>query len=384
MLEGIRVRGYKCLLMDEPLRLGSLNVLVGANASGKSTLLQSLLLLRQSADSKGAVAELHLSGDLFEAGTANDVLHPAAGHAVEVDLVFGGESHQYKFRSNRELPNKRRLLAPRASKLPEALGGRRGKFSYLNAERIGPRVSYSLPPDDVQLSGPVGKFGEFTAGYLARSADEVIKVDKWGSATRTKFGQAANLLDGLTIDDLLKETGGRIDLVANLILSWIIPRASFSVAEESGVDSVPLRFIRDPLATKVKTRATHVGFGLAYSLPIIVAGLSLKCGGVILIENPEAHLHPFGQSRMGAFLAALAATGRQIFVETHSDHVVNGIRLAMKKGVITSGEVTFNYFRNSPDGSTSAIAQISAGNDGALEDWPPGFFDQIEHDLSRL
>lgn len=384
MLEEMRVRGYKCLLMDEPLRLGSLNVLVGANASGKSTLLQSLLLLRQSADAKGSIGELHLSGDLFEAGTANDVLHPAAGHAVQIDLISDEESYQYNFNSIRELPNKRRLLGTKGARLPVPLGNRRGKFAYLNAERVGPRVSYALPPDDVQLSGAVGKFGEFTAGYLARCADEVINVDRWGGDIRRRLGEVANRLDGLSIDESLRESGGRIDLVANTLLAWIIPRAAFSVVEESGIDSVPLRFIRDPLATKVKIRATHVGFGLAYSLPIIVAGLSLRRGGIILIENPEAHLHPFGQSRMGAFLAALATTGRQIFIETHSDHVVNGIRLALKKGIIAANDVTFNYFQSTPDGSTATITQINANDDGELADWPLGFFDQIEHDLSRL
>lgn len=384
MIEEIRVKGYKCLLMAKRLPVARLNVLVGANASGKSTLMQAILLLRQSADEKGRIANLHLSGELFEAGTSVDVLHPESGHSLEVDVVTDKGSHAYQFSADREFPNKRRLLARGDSKIPSVLAPRTGKFCYLNAERLGPRVSYPLPPDDDELPGPVGKFGEYTSGYLARCADEVVKVDGWGPRFREVICAAANLLDGLSIDQQIVDSGGRVDLVANIILSWIIPGASFNVSEESGVDSVPLRFLRDSAATKVKTRATHVGFGLAYSLPIIVAGLALRRGGVMLVENPEAHLHPFGQSRIGAFLAALSGTGRQIFVETHSDHVVNGIRLALRKRVVEGDGVTFNYFKSSSDGSTSSITQIGAGDDGLLEDWPVGFFDQIEKDLSRL
>lgn len=84
MIENIKVHGYKSLLMEEGLRMAGLNVLVGANASGKSTFLQSLLLLRQSTDESGSITDLHLSGDLYEAGTANDALNPVAAHSCQV------------------------------------------------------------------------------------------------------------------------------------------------------------------------------------------------------------------------------------------------------------------------------------------------------------
>jgi predicted ATPase len=112
--------------------------------------------------------------------------------------------------------------------------------------------------------------------------------------------------------------------------------------------------------------------------------LALEGDGLLLVENPEAHLHPFGQSRIGAFLASLAATGRQVFVETHSDHVINGIRLAIKYGVTPNESALFNYFHSLNGASRSAITQIAADDSGSLEDWPEGFFDQIERDLSRL
>ena len=81
-----------------------------------------------------------------------------------------------------------------------------------------------------------------------------------------------------------------------------------------------------------------MGFGVTYSLPIILSGLIAKEKGLLIVENPEAHLHPAGQSRMGVFLAWLAGKGVQVLVETHSDHIINGIRRAIAE---------FKYLDNS-------------------------------------
>lgn len=385
MIEALQVAGYKCLQMAEPLTVRALNVLVGANASGKSTLLQTLLLLRQSTVEAGLVRALHLSGPLYEGGTANDVLHPSAEHRINIRIVDDAEEVEFAFEFNRNDAGvkRRQLQAIGSLKLPGALGDKNGRFAYLNAERVGPRVSYPLPPDDMDIAGPVGMHGEYTAGRLARSAAGTF-VSGWDSSVCKSFSDALNKLDGNNIENELTDSQGRLDLVSNLILSWIIPGAVFDATEEESIDSAPLRFVRDPTSTQVKTRPTHVGFGLAYALPIIVGGLSLESNGMLIVENPEAHLHPFSQSRMGAFLSLLAATGRQIFIETHSDHVVNGIRLGVRNEVINSESVVFNYFRNFSAEGRSEITQIFPDAEGALERWPPGFFDQIERDLARL
>lgn len=385
MIEQIKVAGYKCLQLAEPLKAKALNVLVGSNASGKSTLLQTLLLLRQSADESRVIRDLHLSGALYEAGTANDVLHPSAEHRIVIELGEGGRVTEFSFVFKRAEAGvqKRQLPAHHAAELPGALGGKSNVFSYLNAERVGPRVSYPLPPDDGDLAGLVGKHGEFTAGRLARSADGIF-IAGWGKDLIKVFAEAQEQLDSRSIEGELTESGGRLDLVSNLMLAWIIPGAVFSASEEESVDSAPLRFVRDPNSTRVMTRATHVGFGLAYALPILVGGLGLAPGGMLIVENPEAHLHPFSQSRMGVFLALLAASGRQVFVETHSDHVVNGIRLALRFKFVDPAAVVFNYFRNKPDEARSEVTQINPDSEGTLESWPAGFFDQIERDLARL
>lgn len=78
--------------------------------------------------------------------------------------------------------------------------------------------------------------------------------------------------------------------------------------------------------------ATNVGFGITYALPILVSGLTVPEGGMLLVENPEAHLHAKAQSNMGYFLARMAAAGVRVIIETHSEHIVNGIRRMIVEG----------------------------------------------------
>ena len=133
-------------------------------------------------------------------------------------------------------------------------------------------------------------------------------------------------------------------------------------------------------------RATNVGFGVSYTLPVVVAILSASPGDLILLEAPEAHLHPRGQSRLGELLARAASSGVQILVETHSDHVMNGVRVAVHEGLLPSNNAGFLYFGWDPkleDGATS-VRQIVMDEDGRINDWPDGFFDEMDRNLEIL
>jgi predicted ATPase len=126
-------------------------------------------------------------------------------------------------------------------------------------------------------------------------------------------------------------------------------------------------------------RPPNMGFGVSYALPIIVAGLLAPEGGLFIVENPEAHLHPAGQSKIGRFLGRLAGSGVQVIVETHSDHVLNGIRLAaVDERTVGPSEVIVHYF----DGAEPVSIEMTER--GGLSKWPNGFFDQLENDLGGL
>jgi predicted ATPase len=127
-----------------------------------------------------------------------------------------------------------------------------------------------------------------------------------------------------------------------------------------------------------------VGFGLTHILPIVTAALIARPSQVLLIENPEVHLHPAGQSQMGEFLARVAATGVQIILETHSDHVLNGLRRAVRNKAMGPDDVAI-YFFNERDrakrGEVSQVVSPAIDREGNLDHWPEGFFDQFDKDM---
>ena len=128
-------------------------------------------------------------------------------------------------------------------------------------------------------------------------------------------------------------------------------------------------------------RPVNVGFGLTQVLPIIVAALAAKEGDLLLIENPEVHLHPAGQALMGQFLAEVAAAGVQVLVESHSDHLLNGIRRAVKSEKISPSAVALHFFKPRDEDGEQVTTPIldSTGN---IDHWPAGFFDQLDKDLN--
>ena len=131
-------------------------------------------------------------------------------------------------------------------------------------------------------------------------------------------------------------------------------------------------------------RATNVGFGITYVLPIIVAVLSSAPGSLLLIENPEAHLHPRGQARMGELLALAASCGIQVVIETHSDHVLNGIRLSVHGGNLSPEMVQLHFFQRRQQDGQSLVTSPRIDRNGRIDQWPDGFFDEWDKSLETL
>ena len=132
-------------------------------------------------------------------------------------------------------------------------------------------------------------------------------------------------------------------------------------------------------------RPVHSGFGLTQALPIVVAALSANTNDVLLVENPEVHLHPAGQAAMGAFLSGVASAGVQVVLETHSDHVLNGIRRAVRSRMVASSDVALHFFRPRLEDRGQGGPQVQSpilDADGNIDSWPDGFFDQFDRDMN--
>ena len=133
------------------------------------------------------------------------------------------------------------------------------------------------------------------------------------------------------------------------------------------------RFDREDDVASHWYRATNVGFGLSYALPVILALLA-KPGTLCLIENPEAHLHPRGQTKLAELAARASKAGVQVIAETHSDHFMDGVRIAVRDGLIEPDAATFHYFERK--GNQTVVSSPQIDSDGRLSSWPIGFFDQ--------
>ena len=370
MLSTIGLTHFKCF---QELSLGceSLNLLCGLNGMGKSSVIQALLVLRQSFETGELLnGRLVLGGERTDLGTGSDVLFEDAESeeigfklesdeiedAWQMDFHYSRASDQllavnaHSIESSRYMPKEWQKLPP--------FGGR---LVYVNAERMGPRKLYPLS----EVLARRGEFG--TSSEYAWNLLNLLKNDMLsGDDPRCGVSGRRQLLS--VVDDWLQD----VSPGAHLELEAITPADALIVG---------FKFERPGDVESRRHRATNVGFGLSYVLPVILALLS-DPGTLCLIENPESHLHPRGQTKLAELAARASKAGVQVFVETHSDHFMDGIRIAVRDGIISPSQAAIHYFER--QGTKSVVTTPEMDANGRLSHWPTGFFDQHEANLVRL
>ena len=365
MIAEIRLENFK-RFRDLSLRTADLTVLTGTNGGGKTSVLHSLLLARQMTR-RPRQSYVELNGvDTLELGGAEDVINREASEELAAIEILDTEGKRWRW-SFRAPVDKRTLNAAVVDKPVDyagAIAEPPPTFTYLGAERLGPRDVLSASAADVGELG-VGSRGEFVAQVLASF-----------ERSRVRDGRLAVNTTETTLSGLLHQTEswmGKIVRPAQIDVEWF-PNTSVT----------RLRF-KTPGLRSEWTRAPNAGFGISYALPVIVAALRAAVGGLLLVENPEAHLHPSGQSAIGGFLAQVAADGVQVFLETHSDHVLNGIRVAVAAGTaaLNPEQAAIHFFRAEDDGGPT-VESVELRRTGELTTWPAGFFDQTQIDLAAL
>lgn len=367
MIAEIGLKNFKCF-RDLTLKTANLTVLTGTNGAGKTSVLHSLLLARQMVRQPGR-RHVEFNGvDTLELGGPDDVIHREAGDdpaAVEV-LDTQGKWWRWSFRAadSSGARTLNAIVVDRPDKFSGALARPAPQFCYLCAERLGPRDALSASAaDTAELD--VGSRGEFVAQVLASLDRSPVRKGRAESST------VETQIFGLRhqTERWMSEIVRPIQIDADWIPNTSVTR---------------LRFTTPGLRSEW-TRAPNAGFGISYALPIVVAALRAEVGGLLLVENPEAHLHPAGQSKIGGFLARVAADGVQIFLETHSDHVLNGIRVAVAEGsAALLPEQAVIHFFHTEDDESPALQSMELAQTGQLSAWPAGFFDQAQVDLAAL
>ena len=167
-------------------------------------------------------------------------------------------------------------------------------------------MQYDYSKENV-IKGKLGNKGEFAIHYLAVNANENLKLTELKSPNSNSFYFRENVSRWLeTISTGIDITSGVNDELRYSYLKY---------SYNGGKEYFP----------------QNVGFGITYVLPIIISLLKAEKGDLIIIENPESHLHPGAQVEIAKLCCKAAAQGVQLIIETHSDHFFNAIRVAVKK-----------------------------------------------------
>ncbi len=425
MLRNIKLIHFKCFEQLE-LNCKQLNLLCGLNGMGKSSVIQALLMIRQSFETGELLAgRLVLNGERIDIGTGEDVLFEDAkrdvlGFSLESDKIEEPWEEEFDCPRTSDRLNIKNKLDEGAlnnllsdffnDRLDEKIFDEEsssvreflrhlgpilkdedppfdeesvrviglgflyvsskwrnvppfgGHLVYVNAERVGPQKLYSVSSNVLTRRGDFGTRGEYAWDYLNRHQNDLLQADD----PRCIEGEDRPLR--AIVDQWMQD---------------VCPGAHLQLEEVKAADAVIAGFTfdrEDDVASR-RYRATNVGFGLSYALPVILALLS-NPGTLCLIENPEAHLHPRGQTKLAELAARASKAGVQVIAETHSDHFMDGVRIAVRDGLIEPENAAFHYFERK--GNQTVVTSPQIDSDGRLSSWPIGFFDQHDENLARL
>lgn len=387
MIDKIKLKNFKCF-SNLTIDFAPLTLLTGFNAAGKSTAIQPLLAISQTCKEKIKTAQVLLEGSSVNLGLPGEVLNDqATTNSIVVGFESGAESLSFNLCADKDsgrllidavelscddrsemLDAKEKIvgLLHKISMSEESEAGclrsSINELIYISATRKGAVGLYPAPRGDGLSNAEVGASGEYAAWWFAELSDSEISESKChpSDSARTLRRQF------------------------NAWASTIFPGIEANAIRVAKANCVNLEFKTS--ATEAWRHPSNIGYGLTYVFPIIIAGLLAKPGQVLFIDSPEAHLHPMGQSKIGIFLAAMANAGVQVIIETHSDHVLNGARIAVKQSLVKWDDVLIHFFNGEKQQINCAppITTCSVTLQGALTDWPDGFFDQAEKDLTEL
>ena len=357
MIKGVCLENFKCFKTVN-IKTSYLNVFSGLNGMGKSTTIQSLLLLKQSIEQGFVPNNILLNGEYVNIGSGQDLLYEYANNE-QIIIALSTESSRANATINYENGSDVLQLEEYDEQITKWLDV---PFEYLNAERSAPKSIYPKSSYYIDSKSQLGINGEYTTHYLSKHQDDKIPWDSCNGNAQT------------------------IMTAVQYWLNEISPNVKLSTTEIEKTDLARLGYYYTDNEKSSVYRPTNVGFGITYILPVVVALIKAEPGSILIIENPEAHLHPKGQRKIGELLARCSASNVQLFVETHSDHVLNGIRIAVKNQILLPENVNFMFFdKKEKDGVIMHTVESPEINEtGKLNYWPDGFFDEWDKALDEI
>lgn len=345
MINKLSIKGFKSISNLE-INCKKLNLITGMNSSGKSTVLQSILIAAQNRQSNVGLNGPYISvGDFKDAKNFN-----VAEKLISLDISFPhNDSVGIVFDQNGVKENGFYIQDMKLFGTPEDFL----TVSYLSCNRIGAEDIYKKNFVDEKNIGVNGEYA-------------IYCLDK---------NKSVNLPQELVKDYNSYTLISQVNYWLNYILN-----SSITTEDVVGTDYVKCFYTNDQ---GKQVRPKNTGAGLSYLISIIVMCLLSKKGDIIIIENPEIHLHPNAQAKVCEFLYFVSNADRQLFVETHSDHVFNGIRAGIATQTMNGNEIAVNFFSLDSRNCTKNNV-IEFGKRGRILNCVDGLFDQFDIDLNRM
>lgn len=355
MISSLRLLNFKAF-ENQLVEFKSLTLLSGYNSTGKSSVLQALSLLHQSYQQNLLQnTGLLLNGNLVNIGIGNDALYENAKEDYVVfELIFKNETKGIWHFNYNSLEREADVLELGLKSVDADIYQSSifsGEFHHLQSERA--TTASGILNYQARELRQIGALGEYVAHFLYTYGNQPIPIAQLAHPQ----AKSINLID--QVEAWMGEISSGLHIQVNAHLD---------------MDLVNLKF-SDP-----------IGYGITYVLPIIVAILASSPGALILIEHPETGLHAQAQTKLGKLLALAANCGVQVVVETHSDQILNGIRLAVHGRKIEPEDVQLHYFQRHQNQGQAFVKVVSPriDKDGRIDRWPDGFFDEWENSLTVL
>lgn len=351
MLEALNIQGFKCFDTIE-IDLRQINLFTGTNSSGKSSAIQAFLLLCSNAlkDSSSPLNGMWLRLGAFDECRNRRI----NARTFKVGVKRGEETFRVQFRSAGDDDNDVDVtFVNESDEIQTLLNLGNRHIYYLPANRIGPEDSYPGNFDRVNF---LGNRAEFIVDFLYRNRKQEVAAPLIANTA------------SVTLEHQVNYWLGRLFGIKNTIRDLGLSN-SLSMELSLG-DGKPVR-------------PYHMGSGVSFVVGVIVACLGAKPDDIVVIENPEIHLHPKAQSDLTEFLCFAANGGIQVILETHSDHVFNGVRKSIVSQEIAHTDVAVHFFQLDED-ALARNTLIEINEHGRIMDHPKGLFDQFDEDLDRI
>ncbi len=410
-LSAISVAGYKSLVNKQRIEIRPLTILAGANSGGKSSIMQPVLLLKQTLEASYDPGSLLLDGPNVRLTSADQLLskektsgtakvfsiefeigerkielrfHQVPGKGLEIvsNTIFDGKTEtvismkadlvaikQYLENSVR-LPKEMKELYEKG----ELKVARDRSFLYVEMlignERLGFPALHPGQGPGQGLAAMISMLIHVPGlrGNPARNYKTTAVGDAFPGTFENYVASVINHWQS-SKDDRLANLGTHLE---KLGLTWKVK------AEQRDETQVELKVGRLPHSSQGGAHdlvsIADVGFGVSQTLPVLVALLAAKPGQLVYIEQPEIHLHPRAQRALATIFSEAAKRGVIVIVETHSALFLRGIQTLVAKDELTPDLVKLHWFQRDTSGATT-VTSADLDNTGAFGDWPEDFDD---------